>query len=53
MIFIRVIRAIRGRFMGRSFSRCGEMADAQDLKSWARKGVRVQVPPPAPKDAKE
>src|SRR5688500_2832086 len=31
-----------------SACRCGGMADAQDLKSWARKGVRVQVPPPAP-----
>lgn len=28
--------------------RCGEMADAIDSKSVARKGVGVRVPPPAP-----
>ena len=26
----------------------GEMADAEDLKSSARKGIRVRVPSPAP-----
>src|SRR6185312_1249965 len=28
--------------------RSGEMADAEDLKSSARKGIRVRVPSPAP-----
>ena len=32
-------------------ARVAELVYAQDLKSWARKGLRVQVPPRAPKNS--